>query len=325
MAQSFVFAVFATLICQINIVFPCKDTKAAKSCAFCVIRLVPNSWIVCFGLWHRALLLRLETHVLSIAVCKSCAFCVIRFVPNSWIVCFGVWHRAGVLHPNHGTEPVFFVFFHRTLTQNTNFQLYISYTQPAKRRKSMKKNRNLKNKDRSEYKKLHRRSEKKKSRDRRRQLKQGADYHVTCSINNMEHLMKPDEIKVLYEKVLAECKRKYVFLVIHFGIMDNHVHLIIRPGRESLSKIMQWLNSVFAMRFNRLTGRCGHVWKCRFWSKIIDRIEQFKAVFDYISFNPVKAGLAGTPEEYPFCGNFHLANNIPGIITPFWEIEFMYS
>ena len=154
------------------------------------------------------------------------------FVAQSWGFAPKSWHRAR-----------FFVFFHRTLTQNTNFQLYISYTQPAKRRKSMKKNRNLKNKDRSEYKKLHRRSEKKKSRDRRRQLKQGADYHVTCSINNMEHLMKPDEIKVLYEKVLAECKRKYVFLVIHFGIMDNHVHLIIRPGRESLSKIMQWLGN----------------------------------------------------------------------------------
>ena len=105
MTQSFAFAVFATLICQINIVFPCKDTKAAKSCAFCVIRFVPNSWIVCFV-----------------------------FVAQS----FSLWHRARVLHPNHGTEPVFFVFFHRTLTQNTNFQLYISYTQPAKRRKSMK-------------------------------------------------------------------------------------------------------------------------------------------------------------------------------------------
>ena len=34
-AQSFAFAVFATLICQINSVFPCKDTKAAKSVAFC--------------------------------------------------------------------------------------------------------------------------------------------------------------------------------------------------------------------------------------------------------------------------------------------------
>ena len=49
-AQSFAFAVFATLICLINIVFPCKDTKAAKSVAFCVILLVPNSWIVCFEL-----------------------------------------------------------------------------------------------------------------------------------------------------------------------------------------------------------------------------------------------------------------------------------
>ena len=50
------FAVFATLICQINIVFPCKDTKAAKSCAFCVIRIVPNSWDCYAGfLWHRAL------------------------------------------------------------------------------------------------------------------------------------------------------------------------------------------------------------------------------------------------------------------------------
>ena len=54
-AQSFGFVVFATLICLINSVFPCKDTKAAKSCAFCVILLVPNSWDSYAGfLWHRA-------------------------------------------------------------------------------------------------------------------------------------------------------------------------------------------------------------------------------------------------------------------------------
>ena len=32
-AQSFAFVVFATLICQINSVFPCKDTKALFGCA----------------------------------------------------------------------------------------------------------------------------------------------------------------------------------------------------------------------------------------------------------------------------------------------------
>ena len=34
-AQSFVLAAFATLICQRNSVFPCKDTKATKIYAFC--------------------------------------------------------------------------------------------------------------------------------------------------------------------------------------------------------------------------------------------------------------------------------------------------
>ena len=33
----------------------------------------------------------LETHVLPIALCKSTR---IRLVPNSWIVCFELWHRA---------------------------------------------------------------------------------------------------------------------------------------------------------------------------------------------------------------------------------------
>ena len=115
MAQSFAFAVFATLICQINIVFPCKDTKAAKSCAFCVILLVPNSWDSYAGfLWHRALVVAqsfafavfatLICQINSVFPCKdtkaakSCAFCVIRLVPNSWDSYAGFfWHRALVL------------------------------------------------------------------------------------------------------------------------------------------------------------------------------------------------------------------------------------
>ena len=84
MAQSFAFAVFATLICQINNVFPCKDTKAAKSVAFCVILLVPNSWIICFGLWHRALVCGTEL-----------GFCT-QIMAQS----FGVWHRASFWHRN---------------------------------------------------------------------------------------------------------------------------------------------------------------------------------------------------------------------------------
>ena len=97
-AQSFAFAVFATLICQINSVFPCKDTKRYSAGA----EFLDSLLLVCgteLCLWHRALLLRLETHILPIAVCKSTR---IRLVPNSWIVCFWLWHRALVVAQSLG-------------------------------------------------------------------------------------------------------------------------------------------------------------------------------------------------------------------------------
>ncbi len=53
--------------------------------------------------------------------------------------------------------------------------------------------------------------------------------------------------------------------------MGNHFHLIIRPQKnENLSRIMQWILSVFALKFNRLFTYSGHVWYDRFTSKIIN-------------------------------------------------------
>ena len=65
LAQSFAFAVFATLICQINSVFPCKDTKAAKSVAFC------DSLPV--FLWHRALFWHWNSRICNLDGTIPCA------------------------------------------------------------------------------------------------------------------------------------------------------------------------------------------------------------------------------------------------------------
>ncbi len=57
--------------------------------------------------------------------------------------------------------------------------------------------------------------------------------------------------------------------------MPNHVHMIIVPKKDNLSKIMQRLLSVFARRYNKWKGYEGHVWKNRFFSKILKDIQQF--------------------------------------------------
>ena len=57
---------------------------------------------------------------------------------------------------------------------------------------------------------------------------------------------------------------------------------------QSLSRIMQWILSVFAMKYNKMHNYSGCFWKARFWSKIIDDIKQMKYIFKIIANNPVR-------------------------------------
>ncbi len=106
-------------------------------------------------------------------------------------------------------------------------------------------------------------------------------------------------------------KAKYAFR------LDNHLHLIIHPiGATSLSRVMQWVLSVFAMKFNRIYNLRGHVWYDRFKSRVIDNIRQYLATFAYVNQNPVKAGLAQRPSEYPYCGLHHIRNGSFLVVDP---------
>jgi len=68
-------------------------------------------------------------------------------------------------------------------------------------------------------------------------------------------LLQSDRMKDLFIEVISRAKKKYDFSLDNFVIMGNHFHFLIKPGKkESLSKIMQWILSVFAMAYNRITG-----------------------------------------------------------------------
>jgi putative transposase len=133
----------------------------------------------------------------------------------------------------------------------------------------------------------------------------------------MEHILKSAEIKELFLKVLKRTKRKYQFAIINFCVMGNHIHLIIKPlGQENLSRIMQWILSVFAVAYNKRLNLKGHVWYDRFKSFILCGIAQFVSTFKYIAQNPVKAGLSNNAAEYAFGGVWHLMRKIYDLVEP---------
>lgn len=139
-----------------------------------------------------------------------------------------------------------------------------------------------------------------------RQLEDGARYHVTARANRQEMILDSSAIKELFLSVVKRAKVRYAFRLENFCIMGNHFHFVIQPGNgESLSGIMRWILSVFAMAYNKIRGLTGHVWGCRFFSRIITSLRELLRVFEYVDNNPVKASQAEDRTNWLWGGLWH--------------------
>jgi len=135
-----------------------------------------------------------------------------------------------------------------------------------------------------------------------RKLKPNATYHITATINKEEKILKTDEIKDMFLQVTNEANTKYSFELTNFCIIDNRIEFILKPTKESLSKIMQWILGVFAMRYNHKYHIKGHVWYDRFKSRIIETVEEIEEAFKLVSQKPVVVGLTKKASLYKYCG-----------------------
>lgn len=151
-----------------------------------------------------------------------------------------------------------------------------------------------------------------------RVLKKGARYHVSVRVNNKEMLLDSYQAKILFRSTVIRAKKKFSFSIDNYVIMGNHVHFIIAPGEdENLSKIMQWMLSVFALRFNKCFNRSGHFWGERFFSRIIESFYDYLRTYTYIDNNPYAAGLASKNDTLEFSGAYELKTGNRRLITCF--------
>ena len=152
---------------------------------------------------------------------------------------------------------------------------------------------------------------------RRRELLENATYHIVTRTNRKEMIFDTMEIRTLFLQILAKAKKRYRFTIENFCIMGNHIHLMIKPKqRTDLSRIMQWLLSVFAQTYNRMKKLTGHVWGDRFFSRAIKNLREYVTVFSYINDNPVKAGLVERSEDWPCCGSSFRIRSVRTILDP---------
>jgi REP element-mobilizing transposase RayT len=102
-------------------------------------------------------------------------------------------------------------------------------------------------------------------------LKQGVWYEIHTVINNREALFRLRQALALFRRVLDETGERFVFEMTGFRLEADRLMFYIRPADGlGLPDILKWLKQTFAVRYNRLTGRTGHIWGDRYWSMILE-------------------------------------------------------
>ena len=126
----------------------------------------------------------------------------------------------------------------------------------------------------------------------------GMVYHVYNRGNNRQAIfLEPDDQRH-FLSCLYHYKKKYEFQLFAFCLMTNHVHLLIRVGNRSVSKIMQSVAVGYSRWFNYKYKTSGHVWQGRFGSSVVGDDEYLLTAMQYIEQNPIRAGIVKDAGEY---------------------------
>jgi putative transposase len=130
-------------------------------------------------------------------------------------------------------------------------------------------------------------------------------YHATTRCDDDRAIYLDDLDRRAFMRRLAIVARRWTWTIHAWCLMTTHYHLVVETARAALSDGMRELNGPYARRFNVRHGRRGHLFEERFAAHTIDGDEHLEATCLYVISNPVRAGLCGTPEDWPWGGLRH--------------------
>lgn len=91
-----------------------------------------------------------------------------------------------------------------------------------------------------------------------------------------------------------------------WALMPNHAHVLLRTGLLHLSRLVQrWLGP-YAITFNRVHDRSGHLFQNRFKNVLVEEDPYLLELVRYIHLNPVRSRLPVTLDglaTYPWSGH----------------------
>jgi len=153
----------------------------------------------------------------------------------------------------------------------------------------------------------------------------GYPHHIIQRGNNRQAIFAANADYEALLGMIEEYAHKSGVAVHAYVLMSNHFHLLATPETlEGIPQMMQDVGRRYVRYFNQRQGRTGTLWEGRYKSTLIQAERYLLACMAYIDLNPVRAGIAMGPGDYPWSSHGHyvgLRND--RLISPhplYWEL-----
>jgi len=133
-------------------------------------------------------------------------------------------------------------------------------------------------------------------------LRSRRTFFATTSTSGVRRLLQSDRNANLLIDVLRTSVAAREFELHDFVVMPNHLHLLLTVDEGmTIEKVMQLVNGRFSYRLKKEFGFASEVWQRGYSESRADSEDSLRKHREYIALNPVRAGLAANPGEYPYC------------------------
>lgn len=138
-------------------------------------------------------------------------------------------------------------------------------------------------------------------------------YHLMMRGINRQDIFGDYEDYGKFIQTLHKYKEKSEYEIYAYCLMANHVHILLKVGKEPLEQIMRRVCGSYVYWYNSKYQRIGYLFQDRFKSEVVENDVYFLAVLRYIHQNPLKAGLVSSIEQYRWSSMVEYIN-IPKVV-----------
>jgi len=114
--------------------------------------------------------------------------------------------------------------------------------------------------------------------------------------------------KIFYEdmdyknflEIVCTSAKLYHFVLHSYCLLHNHYYLLIETKEKNISLAMRYINSNYAIYFNKKYNRAGHLWQGRYQSWYILNKSYLDILVLYIEQYPIKYHLCEKLEDFKY-------------------------